>query len=111
MGLSVRRMRFLTMLSASLMAGAVTAYCGPIAFLGIAVPHLARGVFGTSDHRTLVPATVLIGIILALVCSIFAQMPGRNLILPINAATALLGAPVVVWVLLRLGRSSEGLAI
>jgi iron complex transport system permease protein len=110
MGLSVRRMRILSMLSAALAAGSVTAFCGPIAFLGIAIPHLARGVFRTSDHRVLVPAAVLLGAILALVCGIVAQMPGRNVVLPLNAATALLGAPVVTWVLLRMRRSVESLS-
>jgi iron complex transport system permease protein len=110
MGLSVGRMRWTTMLSASLTAGAVTAFCGPIAFLGIAAPHVARGVFGTSDHRVLVPGTLLIGAVLALVCNVFSQLPGQNVILPLNAATALLGAPVVMWVLLRL-RRAEGLSL
>lgn len=112
MGLSVQRLRWITMLSASVLAGAVTAYAGPIAFLGIAGPHLARGLLRTSDHRVLVPGSILLGALMALGAGLLAQLPGSNLILPLNSAMALLGAPVVVWVLLRLARnSSRGLTV
>lgn len=109
LGVSVKRLRFVTLVSAALMAGAVTAYCGPVAFLGIAVPHLARNLFATSDHRVLVPGTMLLGVALALLCGLFAELPGSNtnMTLPLNATTALLGAPVVVWVLLRMWRTSN----
>lgn len=106
MGLNVRRARLVIMTSASVMAGVVVAYAGPIGFLGIAIPHLARGIFGTSDHRILVPGSVFIGIALALACGILAELPGTSLSLPINAATALFGAPVALWVLLRARRGS-----
>ncbi len=106
MGLNVRRARLVIMTSASVMAGVVVAYAGPIGFLGIAIPHLARGIFGTSDHRVLVPGSVFIGIALALACGILAELPGTSLSLPINAATALFGAPVALWVLLRARRGS-----
>jgi iron complex transport system permease protein len=106
LGLNVRRTRLWILISASLLAGTVTAYAGPISFLGIAVPHLARGLFGTSDHRILVPGTLLIGEILAIGCGILAEMPGSSLTLPINAATALFGAPIAVWVLLRARQSA-----
>lgn len=102
LGIHVPRARLATVLSASLLAGTVTAFCGPIAFIGVAVPHLARGVLGTSDHRLLVPGTVLLGAAVALVAGIAAQLPGHDATLPLNAVTALIGAPVVVLVLLRM---------
>jgi iron complex transport system permease protein len=102
MGLNIRQARLLILGSASLMAGAVVAYCGPIGFLGIAVPHLARGLFGTSDNRVLVPATILIGMVLALACGILAEVPGSAITLPLNAATALFGGPIALWILFRM---------
>lgn len=104
MGLNVKWARVVIMGSASIMAGAVVAYTGPIGFLGIAIPHIARGVFGTSDHRVLVPGSVLVGIAIALACGILAELPNSSLNLPINAATALFGAPVAMWVLLKARR-------
>ena len=104
MGLNVKRARVIIMGSASLMAGAVVAYAGPIGFLGIAIPHIARGIFGTSDHRVLVPGSVLVGIAVALACGILAELPSSSLNLPINAATALFGGPVAMWVLLKARR-------
>ncbi len=104
MGLNVKWARVVIMGSASLMAGAVVAYAGPIGFLGIAIPHIARGVFGTSDHRVLVPGSVLVGLTVALACGILAELPNSSLNLPINAATALFGGPVAMWVLLRARR-------
>lgn len=101
MGVAVRRARFLTMIGASVLGAVVTAFCGPIAFLGIAVPHLCRGLLGTSDHLVLVPAVVLMGAIVALVAQVVALLPGGGAVLPLNAVTSLLGAPVVVFVLLR----------
>lgn len=104
LGVSVLRLRLLTMISTALIAGVVTSFCGPIGFLGLAVPHVARGILRTSDHRILVPASALIGSIVASICGAIAQLPGQNATLPINAATALFGAPVVVWVLIRSSR-------
>ena len=104
MGLNVKWARVVIMGSASLMAGAVVAYAGPIGFLGIAIPHIARGVFGTSDHRVLVPGSILVGIAIALACGILAELPNTSLNLPINAATALFGGPVAIWVLLKARR-------
>lgn len=101
MGLAVRRARLWTMLGASVLGAVVTAFCGPISFLGIAVPHLCRGLLGTSDHRVLVPAVVLMGGIVALVAQIVSLLPGSAGVLPLNAVTSLMGAPVVVAVLLR----------
>ena len=106
MGLAVRRTRVLTMLGASVLAAVVTAFCGPISFLGIAVPHLCRGLLGTSDHRLLVPAVVLVGSTVALLAEIISLLPGSAGVLPLNAVTSLMGAPVVVMVLLRSRRGA-----
>lgn len=105
MGLNVRRMRLLTMAGASVLGGVATAFCGPIAFLGIAIPHMCRGLLGTSDHRALVPGTILMGGIVALTAQIVSLipslLPGNSGVFPLNAVTSLIGAPVVVIVLLR----------
>ncbi len=101
MGLNVGHARVWIILSAALLSGTVTAFCGPIGFLGIAVPHLSRSLFNTSDHRVLVPACVLSGALLALVADIVAQVPGSQTVLPLNAVTALIGAPIVAWIILR----------
>lgn len=101
MGHAVRPARYLILASTALMTGAVTAVCGPIGFLGVAVPHLCRGLFNTSDHRVLLPATLLMGAGIALLAEWVAQIPGSAISLPINAITALLGAPVVIWVILK----------
>ncbi len=107
MGLNIRAARARLILSAAILAGAVTAFCGPIGFLGIAVPHVCRGLLRTSDHRTLLPATIIFGAILALLADIIAQTPGTTTVLPLNAITALFGAPIVVSVILR-RRTTEG---
>jgi iron complex transport system permease protein len=101
MGLNTRLMRLVTMTAASLLAGAITAFCGPIGFLGIAVPHIARSILKTSDHRVLVPATILLGALLALLAQLISLLPGQLGVLPLNAVTALIGAPVVAFVILR----------
>ena len=101
LGLNIHRARRLVMLSAGILVAIVTAYCGPIMFIGLAVPHLARAIFRSSDHRVLMPATVLIGATLALACNLIARMPGFEGALPLNSVTALIGAPVVASVLFR----------
>ncbi len=101
MGVAVRRARILTMFGASMLGAVVTAFCGPIAFLGIAVPHLCRGLLGTSNHRVLVPAVVMMGGSVALAAQIVSLLPGTAGVLPLNAVTSIIGAPVVVAVLLR----------
>ncbi|MEB3052316.1 iron ABC transporter permease [Mycolicibacter sp. MYC123] len=106
MGINVRRARMVTVGSASLLAGVTTAFCGPIAFLGLVVPHVARIAVGTSDHRVVVPAVTLLGAVAALCCGIVSQVPGSDLVIPVNAVTALVGAPVVIIVLLRARRGS-----
>lgn len=110
MGINVRRARMVTVGSASVLAGVTTAFCGPIAFLGLVVPHLARIAVGTSDHRVVVPAVTLLGAVAALACGIVSQVPGSDLVIPVNAVTALVGAPVVITVLLRARRGSGMLA-
>lgn len=105
MGLAVRQARLFTMAGASVLGAVVTAFCGPISFLGIAVPHLCRGLLGTADHFVLVPAVVLMGAIVALVAQMVSLLPGSAGVLPLNAVTSLLGAPVVVTVLLRSRRT------
>ena len=101
LGLNIHRARLLVILSAGILVAIVTAYCGPIMFIGLAVPHLARAIFRSSDHRVLMPATVLIGATLALACNLIARMPGFEGALPLNSVTALIGAPVVASVLFR----------
>jgi iron complex transport system permease protein len=99
MGLTVQRARLLIVLSTSVLAGGITAFCGPIGFIGIAVPHLARALFHTSSHRILIPACCLVGTVLMLICDIVAQLPGSQTVLPINVITALVGSPVVIWII------------
>lgn len=97
MGLDLKKTHGMLFLSTTLLAGTVTAFCGPIGFIGLAMPHVARMLFDTSDHRVLVPATLLSGGVVLLICDIIS----KTLVLPINSITALLGIPVVVWVVLK----------
>ena len=97
MGLNVRRSRYLIFLSTTLLAGTVTAFCGPIGFVGLAIPHIARMLFSNADHRILLPASALCGAVTLLVCDIISKW----LTLPINTITALLGIPIVIWVVIR----------
>jgi iron complex transport system permease protein len=101
LGTHVQQARVLIIVATALLAGSITAFCGPIGFVGIAVPHLARSVFHTSDHRVLIPAVCLMGAALMLGCDILAQLPGSQETLPINAVTALVGSPVVIWVIVQ----------
>ena len=101
LGLNVQRSRLLVILSSGVLVAIVTAYCGPIMFIGLAVPHLARAIYRTSDHRVLMPGTMLVGGALALVCNLLARLPGFEGALPVNSVTALVGAPVIASVLFR----------
>lgn len=101
LGINVKRNNLFIILISGYLTAIVTAYCGPIAFLGLAIPHLARFTFKTSDHRILTPAVMLIGMTVSLLCNLVARMPGFEGNLPINAVTAFIGAPVVIWVILR----------
>ena len=105
LGLNIKRARLLVITCSGVLVAIVTAYCGPIIFLGLAVPHLCRGMFRTSDHRILMPASLLAGASLALVCNMIARMPGFEGALPVNSVTALVGAPVVMSVLFNKRRN------
>jgi iron complex transport system permease protein len=97
MGLNIARSRNLILISTTLLAGTVTAFCGPIGFIGLAVPHVARMVFASADHRTLMPASMLIGAVVLLLCDVISKQLG----FPVNTITALLGIPIVVLVVVR----------
>ncbi|TDQ29456.1 FecCD family ABC transporter permease [Zeaxanthinibacter enoshimensis] len=101
MGTSLQRSRYIIIGATGLLAGAITAFAGPVAFIGLAVPHLTRQIFDTTDHKVLVPAVILYGAILLLLCDTLAQVPSSSYVLPINAITSVIGAPVVIWLLVR----------
>ena len=107
LGLNIRRARMLVILCSGVLVAIVTAYCGPIMFIGLAVPHLCRAIFRSSDHRILMPGTLLAGAALALLCNLIARMPGFEGALPVNSVTALVGAPVIASVLFRRRQSIE----
>lgn len=100
LGINIKRVRNLLLLATGLMSAVITAYCGPVSFIGLAVPHIARMIFRSDNHRILMPATLLCGSAVTLGCSLLCILPSGNVI-PINAVTPLIGAPVVLWVLLR----------
>ena len=108
LGLNTRRARMLVIVSSGILVAIVTAYCGPIMFIGLAVPHLARAIFHSSDHRILMPGTALCGAVLALFCNLIARMPGFEGALPVNSVTALIGAPVIAAVLFRRRKDEVG---
>lgn len=101
MGLRMKRTTLVIILATSILAGSITAFAGPVAFVGLAVPHLTRQFITTSNHRILLPAVLLFGSILMLLCDTIAQVPFSEYTLPINAITSLIGAPVVIWLLVR----------
>jgi iron complex transport system permease protein len=107
LGHAVGRTRRRAVVGIIALAGSVTAFCGPLAFLDIAVPHLARGLFRTASHKTLIPATALIGMLIALIADLATSLPGAQQVLHINHVTAIIGGPVVIWVLLRRRESRE----
>jgi iron complex transport system permease protein len=107
-GLNVRLARVVVFACTSILAGSVTAFCGPIGFIGIAVPHIARILFKTSDHKILIPGTILTGGAVMLASDIISQLPGSESVLPVNAVTSLIGIPVVIWVILH-NRKYSGL--
>jgi iron complex transport system permease protein len=100
-GLNVKFARVVIFICTCILAGSVTAFCGPIGFIGIAVPHMVRILFKTSDHKILIPGTILIGGAVMLISDIISQLPGSESVLPVNAVTSLIGIPVVIWVILR----------
>ncbi len=101
MGLDLKKTRRLIIVSTAILSGTVTAFCGPISFIGVAVPHLCRGLLKTVNHRVLLPAVALLGASLALLADMIAQLPGSQLTLPLNTVTALFGAPIVITIILR----------
>lgn len=101
LGIDIKKSRQKIVLATSLLAGGVTAFCGPIAFVGLAVPHLVRLLVPTTNHKILIPMVMMGGAILLLLCDILTQMPGSATILPLNAITSMIGAPVVIWVVMR----------
>jgi len=101
LGLNIKRARMLVITCSGVLVAIVTAYCGPITFLGLAVPHLCRAIFLTSNHRILMPASMFAGAALALLCNLIARMPGFEGALPVNSVTALIGAPIVIYVLFK----------
>ena len=107
LGINIHRSRLLIMVCTGLLTATITAFCGPIAFLGLAVPHLTKVLFKTSDHKVLIPAVMLSGMVLALFCNLVARLPGFDGALPINAVTSIIGAPVVIGLILqrRAGRN------
>ncbi|RIA10106.1 iron complex transport system permease protein [Flavobacteriaceae bacterium MAR_2010_72] len=101
LGLNIKKNRLIIIIATSLLAGTITAFAGPIAFIGLAIPHMVRQIFTTSNHKTLLPAVFLFGAIIMLMCDSIAQLPTSDYTLPINAITSLIGAPVVIWLLVR----------
>jgi len=101
LGVSVKTSRLLILLSTSLLAGTITAFCGPVGFIGIAVPHICRVLFKTADHLVLLPAVILTGSIVMLFSDIVSQLPGMQTTLPINSVTALIGIPVIIWIIIK----------
>ena len=101
MGVNVKRTRNLTLMATSLLTGVITAFSGPIAFIGLAVPHLTRLLINTSNHKILLPAVAISGAIIMLICDSIAQLPNSEFTLPINAITSLFGAPIIIWLLVR----------
>ena len=101
LGLNIKTSRLIIIISTSLLAGTITAFAGPIAFIGLAIPHMTRQIFNTSNHKILLPAVFLFGAIVMLICDSIAQVPNSDYTLPINAITSLIGAPVVIWLLVR----------
>lgn len=100
-GIKLKKSRVLIIIGTCILTGAVTAFCGPIAFVGLAVPHLARLVIDTTNHKILIPAVLISGASLMLFCDVLSQFPGSGFVIPINAITSLVGAPVVIWVIVR----------
>lgn len=101
LGFNIRRLRIVLLIITGLLTAVVTAFCGPIAFIGLATPHIARLIIGTENHRRLLPVTILMGAVIALVCNLFCTLPSDGGIIPLNAVTPLFGAPVIIYVLVK----------
>lgn len=105
LGVNIRRIRTLLLIATGLLVAVTTAYCGPINFIGLAVPHMARLMLGTGNHRTLLPTTLLCGSLIALLCNLISTLPGDNGLLPLNAITPIIGAPVIIYVIISRRKS------
>ena len=103
-GINLKRTQMLLIVISGILISLATVFTGPIAFIGLAIPHLARNFFNTSNHRILIPAVVLLGMSLSLLCNLIAKLPGLDTSLPINAVTAMIGAPVIIWVIIKRGK-------
>lgn len=101
LGINIMRTRTLLLLSTGILVATTTAFCGPISFIGLAVPHLARLILGTNNHKSLMPVTILMGITIALLCNLISALPGDKGLIPLNAITPFIGAPVILYVLLK----------
>lgn len=101
LGISIKKTRNISIIATSILAGTITAFVGPIAFVGLAIPHMSKLIFQTSNHKTLFIATLLLGAITMLICDTISQMPNQDFTIPINAITSILGAPVVIWLIIR----------
>ena len=99
--MNVRRVSIVLLLTTGLLTAVVTAFCGPVSFIGLAVPHIARLVLGSSNHKILLPVTILIGAVIALICNLLCVLPGEAGIIPLNAITPVLGAPVIIYVIVN----------
>ena len=110
LGVNVQHARFWIIFSASILTGVTTAFCGPIWFLGVAVPHLARSLLNSADHRVLMPSVMLIGATFALIADLIAQAPGTQFILPLNVVMSLFGVPIIIWVILRQKQLTQSFA-
>lgn len=99
-GVDIKKLRYVTLVVASIIVGALTAFTGPVAFIGLAVPHIVRLLFRTSNHRFVLPGSLIFGAVILIICDIISQVPGKSLVLPINAITAMFGAPVVLWIII-----------
>lgn len=100
-GISVKTIRLLIILFTAILTGTATAFTGPIGFIGLTTPHIARGLFRTSNHKVILPASILLGATILLFCDVISQLPGTSMSLPINAVTSFFGAPIVLWIMLR----------
>jgi len=101
LGMNYNKTKYMILFATSILAGTITAFVGPIAFIGLAVPHISKLVFQTSNHKILFWSTILFGAIIMLICDSITQIPGTEIVLPINAITSILGAPIVIWLLVR----------
>lgn len=101
LGVNIKRIRFLLLFCAGILTAVTTAYCGPVSFIGLAVPHIARLLLGTSNHKLLLPMTILIGGLMALLCNLISVIPGSAGLIPLNAITPIFGAPVIIYVIVN----------